>query len=304
MALAIWLNPAIVLGGAALGYLDAAMAVPAIAALLAAGTGHPAVAGVLLAGAALTKAQAVFVAPVILLAVWHSDPPRRTPAVSRFVFAGLATAAVLVLPFVTRGAWWNMVQAIGRLAAHDMLSGYALNSWWIVTWLVRAFYAVADLGFLEAFTTPVRILQISRLVEIGLFDPKPIASAVVVGLVGWGLWRRRRESSTAGLAFLGGWCVFTYFMFGVQVHENHLYLAVPFFVVAGGLEPGYRPACWIVAGITAANMYLFYGVGDGAWLLLDRSLIGIDLTVPAAMFNVGAWAWVTRRITAQPSSLP
>ena len=40
-AIAIWLNPAIILNGAALGYLDAQMAMPAVLALVAAAAGLP-----------------------------------------------------------------------------------------------------------------------------------------------------------------------------------------------------------------------------------------------------------------------
>ncbi|MEO8070643.1 MAG: hypothetical protein ABI652_04525, partial [Acidobacteriota bacterium] len=68
IALAFWLNPAIVLNGAALGYLDAEMAVPAALAIIAGAAGAPAVAGALLAAAIMTKAQAIFVAPAVLFA--------------------------------------------------------------------------------------------------------------------------------------------------------------------------------------------------------------------------------------------
>ena len=50
-----------------------------------------------------------------------------------------------------------MIQAVSRLAAHDMLSGNALNAWWLVTWIVRSLDGL-ERGWLTAFTTPVRIL--------------------------------------------------------------------------------------------------------------------------------------------------
>ena len=70
-----------------------------------------------------------------------------------FLSGAAAATAAIVLPIVLRGAWPNMVQAVGRLAAHDMLSGNALNAWWMVTWVVRAMYAL-DLGWVQAFTSP------------------------------------------------------------------------------------------------------------------------------------------------------
>ncbi len=70
-ALALWLNPAVILHGAVLGYVDPLFAVPAIAALVAASEGLGWVAGALLALACLTKPQAVLVAPAIALALWR-----------------------------------------------------------------------------------------------------------------------------------------------------------------------------------------------------------------------------------------
>lgn len=133
LALALWLNPAVILNGAALGYLDAQMAVPAMLALLAAGTGRPVLAGTLAAVAVLTKVQAVIIGPALLLALVRQPHASRGRALALFVSAGLATAALAVMPFVLRGAFWNMAHAVSRLGTHDMLSGQALNAWWIVT---------------------------------------------------------------------------------------------------------------------------------------------------------------------------
>jgi hypothetical protein len=282
-AMAIWLNPAILVSGAGLGYLDAEMAMPAALALLAAGGGHPAIAGVLMAAALLTKAQALFVLPVVMLAALGRDRSDAARAMARFAAAGAVTAAAIVMPVVVRGAFPNMVQALGRLAAHDMVSGYGLNLWWVVTWIVRSSYAAPDLGWVEAFSTPVRILQISRMQEVGLPNPKPLGTLLVLAAIGWLLWRGRAERSLQGLAWLGGSCVFAYFLLGVQVHENHLYLAVPFMAVAGGLDPARRRTFWALSMFTFFNMYIFYGLGDGAPPLVDRRWTGIDLTVLVAL---------------------
>ncbi len=299
-ALAIWLNPAVILNGAGLGYLDAEMAMPAAAALLSAGTGHPAIAGALIAAAVLTKAQAVFVLPVVALAVFSQHRTRAVGALAAFVAAGLAVTAIVVLPFALRGALPNMIQALGRLAAHDMVSGNGLNVWWIVTWVVRSAYAAADIGWAEALTTPVRILQISRLMEVGYPNPKLLGTLLVVGAILWLLWRGRGEQRLGSLAFLAGWCVFAYFLLGVQVHENHLYLAVPVLALAAGLDPRYRWAFWAVSIFTAFNMYIFYGLGDGSPPLVDRRLTGIDLTVLASAAGIGIFVGGLKHLKALP----
>jgi len=297
-ALAIWLNPAVIVNGAALGYLDAQMAVPAALALLAALFGWPVVAGALIAAAILTKAQAVFVLPVIAFAVLFRDRARAIAALTSLCIGGLAMTTVIVLPIALRGALPNMLNAMSRLAAHDMLSGNAMNAWWIVTWIVRAIAAAPELGAFTAWTMPVKILQNSRFMEVGYPDAKSIGTALVLAAVAWGLWRTRRGAAPAAWALVGGWTVFAYAMLGAQVHENHLYLAVPMFLLAAALAPEYRGVFWAVSWTTALNMYFFYGLGDGRPPLGGRSWTGIDVTVVGAFVNLALLGWVTRKVAA------
>ena len=295
MAMAIWLNPAVIINGAALGYLDAQMAMPMALAFIAVIAGRPGLAGVLAAAAVLTKPQALFAGPALLLAVTQQRHMPVTRALALSAGGALAAAAAILLPIVFHGAWPNMLQAVGRAASHDMLSGYGVNVWWVVTWIIRSVYAAPVLGWFEAFTTPVRILGITRFVEIGFFDPKPIAAAIVVAFTIWFFWRHRRASTPALWAFAGGWTVLTYFVWNVPVHENHLYLAVPLLALAGALDHRYRPAFWAVSIISALNMYLFYGLGAGWPPLIGRSWTGVDLTVILALFTCGVWLALTYR---------
>ena len=294
LAVAFWLNPAVILNGAALGYLDAQMAVPATIALVMACAGRPGVAGALLAIAVMTKAQALFVGPVVLLAVIRARRGAMARAFASFALAGAGVVVGLVVPVVLRGAWPNMVQAVGRLAAHDMVSGYGLNVWWIVTWLVRAQYSM-DLGLVGALTAPVKILQITRFVEVGYPNPKPLGSAIVVALLVWGIWRWRRGTTPAGWAGLAGWSVFAYAMFSAQVHENHLYLAVPMFALAAAWDPSWRAIFYAVSLTTAFNMYIFYGLSGGWPPVIDRTWTGVDMSVLVAFANVALFGWVTKK---------
>jgi hypothetical protein len=150
----------------------------------------------------------------------------------------------------------------------------------------------------------VRILQISRMMEVGYPDPKPFGTALVAAAMVWLLWRGRTDRPLAAWSYLAGWCVFAYFLLGVQVHENHLYLAVPVLALAAGIEPRYRPAFWAVSLFTAFNMYIFYGLGDGTPPMVDRRWTGVDLTVPASA--AGVWVFVrglkwTRPASAEPT---
>src|SRR5262245_58714824 len=133
IALGFWLHPAMIVNGAGLGYLDAQMAVPAALALLAACDGRPMLAGALAACSVLTKAQGLFAFPAIALALVAGDDRGAARRMLLAAAGSAIAAATILLPIVARGAWANMLQAIGRLAAHNMLSGNALNFWWIVT---------------------------------------------------------------------------------------------------------------------------------------------------------------------------
>jgi hypothetical protein len=107
-AVAYWANPAIILAGSVLGYLDALMALPAAAAIAAAASSAPATAGALLAIACLTKAQALFVAPVVALAVWNSGGAQRGRRLAVAFAAVVLVSAVVLTPYLRVGASRNV----------------------------------------------------------------------------------------------------------------------------------------------------------------------------------------------------
>ena len=188
--LALWLNPAVLLDGPVLGYLDLQMAVPAVLALAAAWAGAGWLAGALAAIAVLTKPQALFVCPVIAAAVVASD--RRLRAAAQGAVAAALTAVVVLMPFLVRGAWANFVQAMSRLGTHDMLSAQASNAWWIFTWILRVLDVAGEWGWRGALTQEVRILAISRAIALGYPNPRVVGGVLVVGALTWAAWRARR----------------------------------------------------------------------------------------------------------------
>ena len=278
---AFWTNPAMILAGSVLGYLDALMALPAVGAVAAASCGSPFAAGVLLAIASLTKAQGVFIAPVVALAAWNTGHKRGLAVMA----AGAAAAATLaVAPFVLAGAWRNLVQGVGSLLRHDMLSADAANLWWIVTYVLRAMYAVHDLGAWGAWTMTVRILGISRVVALGYPNPRAFATAAVVAAALWAAWRVRRSREVSLMVAAAAFIVHAYFVLGVQVHENHLYLAVPLLGAAAAVYPRLRPVFYGVSVVFALNLWLFFGLGRG-FPLPARNATLVDSTVLLALVN-------------------
>jgi hypothetical protein len=299
-ALAFWLNPAVVLDGSVLGYLDAQMAVPAALAAGAAVSGWPALAAALLFIAVLTKAQALFVAPAVLaIVIWNPVVDRRR-AIARAATGGLSVGAIVFVPYIVRGASANLMQGVGRLATQDMLSAYATNVWWIFTWVLRVRDVWHEWGPARALTQQVRILAISRAIALGYPNPRVLGLALVAIAIALAVWRLRTAKSDAQRFALAGWCACAYALLAAQVHENHLFLAVPFFVLAAGLERRYRGVMWAISAIVFLNLLLFYGLGWGMPSLIRRSWTGIDASVILALANIGVFVLATRRSFASP----
>ena len=291
-AIAYWLNPAPIYDASLLGYLDPLFMLPAMGAVFAGVAGWPVAAGALFAAAVLTKAQAVVLAPAIALIVWNGGP--RGVAIHRLARAaagGAAASVAIVAPVIAAGAWPNMIGALQSLTRHDMLSGNAPNLWWIVGYLLRARYSL-DMGVWAAFTAPTKILAISRTIEIGYPNPRVIGTLLALGAMGWGVWTAARARDLFLLAAVSAFMVHAYVTLSAQVHENHLFAAIPLLVIAAAGRPRFRPILWTLSVIFALNLNLFYGVSeyiDG--FAVPRTITIVDLTVLLALSNCVALAW-------------
>lgn len=309
-ALAYWLNPAAILDASFLGYLDPLFVLPAVFALFAACAGWIEVAGALFLAAALTKVQAVLVLPVLALALRQGSGPALRQSsgqvlgfsigrLGRFVVGMSYVAALLTLPYVMAGAGRNMLQALASLMRHDMLSGYAANLWWVVTYVTRALYAVDSLGVWTAFTMPVKILAISTLLDLGHPNPRPFAVAMVLVAWSWGLWKARKVTDPFLLAGVGAFLVHAYFVLAVQVHENHMFMAVPFLALAAAGRPSFRPMFVCASSIVALNLNLFYGISPEAGFAIPRWITGVDASVVLALANTIALGWHARILSRE-----
>ncbi len=292
-ATAFWLNPATLLNAEVLGYLDPLVMLPAVAAFLLLFRGRSVAAGAALAVALLTKPQAMLVVPAFALAAWHRG---RAGTTSRAAAGITATLALALAPFVAVGAVPNLLLAFGSWAGRrDILSGYAANLWWVVTWLARAPNMVPEFGFPGAYLAPVqRILAISTFVEGGLPNPRPVATALVVVAVAWACWQARRARALENHLLLAAFTVHAFFCLAVSVHEHHMMLMVPLLVLAAALRPELRRLCCAVSAVCALNMNLFYGISSGWGWAVPRTLTPIDLSVMLAMANLGLLAWHAR----------
>jgi hypothetical protein len=248
---------------------------------------------VLIAAAVLTKAQAVFVFPVVVMLVLRRIPGIGIPGILQFAATGLITTGLVLLPFVLRGAWSNLTQALSRLALHDMLSAQAANVWWLFTWALRVQDAWTEFGAWDALTQEVRILGISRAVALGYPNARLVGLLLVGAALLWACMRARRVVAAPEAFALAAWSVYSYALFAAQVHENHLAPGVLLLAPAAALAPAYRGAFWLLTAVVSLNLYLFYGLGIGWPPLITRSATIIDATVVLSVVNVGAYGWLT-----------
>jgi len=304
VALAYWANPALILNGEVLGYLDPLMMLPAISAFVFIHFGVPAWAGASVAIAMLTKPQALLIVPICGLATWRIGGVRGLVSAA---MGGVLTAGVIVLPYALVGALPNMWLAFGSFyARRDILSGYAANIWWMANYVLRAWYQIPRLGALGAFLAPVRrIMAISTFQEVGLPNPRPIGNVLVLATAGWGLWRLRATRDIAVHALGAAFVVHAFFVLSVGVHEHHMMLSVPLLALAAALRPSLRPLFWTISVIVALNMNLFYGIGYGLGWSFPRGILLVDLTVWLSVANLIALVWhgrVLNRETAPTSA--
>jgi hypothetical protein len=196
------------------------------------------------------------------------------------------------------------VQGVSRLLEHNMLSGTAPNIGWILTWALRVWYAVPDMGWAGALGLEIRILQISRVVELGYLDPRPIATTMTLAAAALAAWRVFRGASRPAAAALGAWAVYAYSVIGIPVHENHFYPAIPLLALAAASLAPLRAVFWTTSAIFTLNLYLFYGLGRGWPSLFARSWTLIDCTVLLAICNVAVFVWTTIRVWRLSTPVP
>ena len=96
------------------------------------------------------------------------------------------------------------------------------------------------------------------------------------------------------LSAVGAFLMHAYATLASQVHENHLYAAIPLLVLVAAQKPRYRPVMWVVSAIFFLNLNLFYGISEYAYrgqYLIPRNITVIDLTVLVSIANCAALAW-------------
>jgi hypothetical protein len=299
-ALALWLNPALLLG-AVLGYQDPLMGAAAVAALVALGSGRHALAAALTALAGMLKPQAALLLPTLGFVLLAETRPRTWLKAG---LAGAAVAAAALLPWWSQGHLLSALNAFrGPLWAEPGLSSQAMNLGWIAgyaaTWSREGPWPLARIVFVDDFAA-----------WAGFEPALPLGALLAAGTLGnLLLLRRWPREDPARLPMSVLLQTHVYAAFATGVHENHTLLALMAAPLLLGVWQRARAILVLLSSLALANLFLFEGLGRGVirdralWRL--RLLAGLDLTVLGAALHLvllGAlFAWALRRASPDHS---
>ncbi len=222
-------NPAIIFDSAYWGQTAAIHSLWMLLAIVAITRAAYGWAGAALCLAALTKPQALAIAPIILFVTW------RERRLLRLTLAAAATWLLANAPFVVTG---NVESVLGQYAQtasyHPFISVNAHNLWWFITggqgWQPDSLSLVGPLSF--------------RLAGLLLFGLATLLSLAL-------LWRDRRALFTAA-----AYQSLAFFMLLTQIHENHLLPMFAPLAIACALD---RKGWWLYGAFALtvlANMAL------------------------------------------------
>jgi hypothetical protein len=122
-----------------------------------------------------------------------------------------------------------------------------------------------------------------------------IGAIITLAAFAWCVWTARGVRDRFLLAGTGAFLVHAYATLAAQVHENHLFAAIPLLIAPAAARPRLRPVMWTLSVIFALNLNLFYGISEyiEGWAV-PRTLTIIDLSVVLAAVNCAALVWHAR----------
>ena len=290
---AYWLNPAAIINASFSGYLDPLFVLPAVASLMAATAGRPALAGGLIAASVLTKPQGVFIVPAVAVALWNAgEPVLRGRRIARGMAGAAIVSTVVIAPFVLAGAWWNMVHGVSSQATEIFVSMDGYNAWWIAghgLWVAYAWQRGLDAW--AVFMAPVERIPFVRAAAHGLPFLRVAGTLLALAGIGWGVFIGRRARDLSLVAALGAFSVHAYAVLGAQVHENHLFAAMPLLAIAAATRRRFVPVFAGVSVFLSLSMIFYIFGAEESQRVLSRSLTLVDTTLLLAVFNCVLFVW-------------
>ncbi len=327
-----WLNPAVLLGGSILAFLDAFYGLALVAGAVALLHGRPRGLWLGWALALALKPQALLLLPAVVLLTCRGGPARLVRDMS--AAGGLLLG--LSLPMLLRGHLLGLITGVAGNAHEGYVSANQFNLWWLWSYLYARQHGHQQAAILQqGQVVGVNISQL-QLWGWGLF-------ALWTLFLGLGWWGRARQTASAARPGAAGVLLMALQLYGgvmllTSMHENHLLGVLPLLALAAGwtgpprrsmpvkagrppkrarkagvvAAPVYLGGTWLpgllyggVSVVAGANLLMIFGLGVGApaplprmWGGLDGSLVltGVNLLV----FGLGGAGWAWRCAARRP----
>jgi hypothetical protein len=291
--LAFWLNPAVLLAAPVLGGQDPLFAALALAAVLCLGAARHVAATGLVVAAGLVKPQGALLLPVLLFVMAREARPR---VWARSALAGLAVAAIILMPWWTSGHLLSALDGCRRTAVQSALSAQGLNLWWLAGWVMD--------WAREGPWPLARIHSVEDFHRWAGWDPRLAARVLLAGatIASLLLMRRWPAADRRAIALAVILQVNAYALLATSVHENHTFLAVVLAPLLLGAWP--RAGTLLAATSTLLFLDLFLAAGLGRrvttlrFVEQVRMAAGLDLAVVVVLLHavllVALFAWMAR----------
>ena len=170
------------------------------------------------------------------------------------------------------------------------MEGY--NFWWIAGHFLWTGYAwQRGLSAWSVFTDPVKRIPFVRAAAHGLPYLRVAGTVMAAAGIAWGLWIGRRARDLSGIAAVGAFSVHAYAVLGAQVHENHLFAAMPLLVVAAAQRRRFVPILTGVSAFLALSMIFYLFSYEEGPIVLSRMWTFLDTTLLLAAFNCLLFVW-------------
>lgn len=290
----VWTRDAVLTGvlavslcfnGVALGYIDTYWAPAFILSLWALQQRRIALFSGLFALSSLVKWQPLIVAPFLVLhalSIPAESARSGRMRLTRWVQLAAPACAVILSAGMVFG-FRTMVASLGHALNQELLSGDALNFNWLVTWFFEAVHPEWYGGMTNGIVKAI-IIDPSLGWATGI---KLIFVLFYLGAL-WRLFRWRASFPAAIECSLVGY--FSYFIFSIGVHENHLFLATILAVAAAALLPDKTWRAILIVAASNLNLIAFYGFTGSP--LPFSPVVGIDVSILFSAVNVALFLFL------------
>lgn len=216
----------------------------------------------------LIKYQPVMISPFIFIYILNIESIFDLKKIDyKLLFIKVAGPAVVISLFLLVVFRLDFIMSFWRALNHHTLAPNALN----INWAIQ--YFMDRLNNVTTFNITTSNLLFPRILFYGTY-----------GFLLYSFFRKTKTFELLILYSLIGY--FTYFMFNIGVHENHLFVLCILAPILFYIDKRFKTSYIILGIISNINLFVFYGLGSGISAILGDYSIVFRLTFSILNFIV------------------